>query len=140
MSQTACCIAGLGDPPLPYYTNDSESANAMMIKRAVNFKEKEISDFNRKMSVLLQQQKDDVESAIFNKGPTSWQNLSSISLFLKGTGFESGTNNKTYIWKGSKRQSCRKVKKVKQQEFAFTYIGYICTTGNTVSRSSWCQH
>ena len=68
MSQTARCNAGLGDPPLPYYTNDSESANAM-IKRAVNFKEKEISDFVREMSVLLQQQKDDVESAIFNKGP-----------------------------------------------------------------------
>ena len=68
MSQTARCNAGLGDPPLPYYTNDSESANAM-IKRAVNFIEKEISDFVREMSVMLQQQKDDVESAIFNKGP-----------------------------------------------------------------------
>ena len=60
--------AGLGDPPLPYYTNDLESCNAI-IKRAVQFKEKEISEFVRQMSVLLQQQKNDVESAIFNKGP-----------------------------------------------------------------------
>jgi hypothetical protein len=34
MSQSAQRNAGLGDPPRPYYTNDSESANAM-IKRAV---------------------------------------------------------------------------------------------------------
>ena len=60
--------ACLGEPPIPYYTNDSESCNAM-IKRAVQFKENEISDFVREMSVLLQQQRNDVESAIFNKGP-----------------------------------------------------------------------
>jgi hypothetical protein len=40
-----------------------------MIKRAVKFKENEISDFVREMSVMVQQQKDDIESAIFNKGP-----------------------------------------------------------------------
>ncbi|CAB4017313.1 Mitogen-activated kinase kinase kinase A [Paramuricea clavata] len=68
MSQRVRRNAGLGDPPRPYYTNDSESANAM-IKRAVEFKENEISEFVREMSVLMQQQRDDVESAVFNKGP-----------------------------------------------------------------------
>ena len=53
--------AGLGDPPVPYYTNDSESCNAM-IKRAVQFKENEISGFERDISVLLRQQRNDVES------------------------------------------------------------------------------
>ena len=68
MSKNTRRNAGMGDPPLAFYTNDSESANAV-IKRAVKFKENEMSDFVREMSVLMQQQKDDVESAIFNKGP-----------------------------------------------------------------------
>ena len=68
MSKNTRRNAGMGDPPLPFSTNDSESANAV-IKGAVKFKENEMSDFVREMSVLMQQQKDDVESAIFNKGP-----------------------------------------------------------------------
>ena len=38
MSKNARQNAGLGNPPSPYYTNASESANAV-IKRAVGFKE-----------------------------------------------------------------------------------------------------
>ena len=34
--------AGLGDPPVPYYNNIPESANAL-IKRAVGFKESEMT-------------------------------------------------------------------------------------------------
>ena len=60
--------AGLGDPPSAYYTNDPESANAI-IKRAVGFKENEISDFIQEMMVLLGQQREDVESALSNTGP-----------------------------------------------------------------------
>ncbi len=54
-----------------------------MIKRAVNFKEKEISDFVAEMSVLLQQQKNDVESAIFNKGQYELAKPFKHFLFLK---------------------------------------------------------
>lgn len=60
--------AGFGDPPQPYYTNNSESANPM-IKRTVNFTENEISHFIQEMIVLLQQRKTDVESGILEKGP-----------------------------------------------------------------------
>ena len=60
--------AGLGDPPGAYYNNVSEAANAM-IKRAVNFKKNEMPEFCNKMSTLILQQKEDVESAVFNHGP-----------------------------------------------------------------------
>ena len=74
--------AGLGNPPSPYYTNASESANAV-IKGAVGFKENEMSAFVREMAafvremaafvremaILMDQQREDVESAIINKGP-----------------------------------------------------------------------
>ena len=67
MSKNARQNAGLGNPPSPYYTNASESANAV-IKRAVGFKENEMSAFVREMAILMDQQREDVESAIINKG------------------------------------------------------------------------
>ena len=60
--------AGLGDPPSPYFNNSPESANAL-IKRAVHFKVSEMTEFCRSMSMLVLQQKEDVESAVFNTGP-----------------------------------------------------------------------
>ncbi|CAB4022412.1 Tyrosine- kinase SPK-1, partial [Paramuricea clavata] len=60
--------AGLGDPPIPYYTNIPESANAL-IKRGVNFRQNEIADFCHEMGILLSRQKEDVDSAVINKGP-----------------------------------------------------------------------
>ena len=54
--------------PSAYYTKVSESANAV-IKRAVNFKESQISDFVEKMSVLIRQQREDDDSAVNNTGP-----------------------------------------------------------------------
>ena len=60
--------AGLGDPPQHYYNNVPESANAV-IKRAVGFKEQEMSKFCQEMTVLLKQQKEDVDSAVINHGP-----------------------------------------------------------------------
>ena len=68
MSKNARQNAGLGNPPSLYYTNASESANAV-IKRAVGFKENEMSAFVREMAILMDQQSEDVESAIINKGP-----------------------------------------------------------------------
>lgn len=63
--------AGLGDPPQPYYNNIPESANAL-IKRSVGFKESEVSEFCKSMSKLAMQQKEDVDSAIFNTVPANW--------------------------------------------------------------------
>ena len=60
--------AGLGDPPVPYYNNIPESANAL-IKRAVGFKESEMTAFCKSMRTLVLQQKEDVDSAVFNTGP-----------------------------------------------------------------------
>ena len=60
--------AGLGDPPQHYYNNVPESANAL-IKRGVGFKEQETSKFCQEMSVLLKQQKEDVDSAVIKHGP-----------------------------------------------------------------------
>ncbi len=68
MLKDARRTAGLGDPPCPYYTNIPESANAL-IKRGVGYKETEITEFCHRMSVLLVRQKEDVDSAIINKGP-----------------------------------------------------------------------
>lgn len=41
--------AGLGNPPEPFYTNEPESANAL-IKRSVQFKETEMAEFCVKMA------------------------------------------------------------------------------------------
>ena len=60
--------AGLGDPPTAYYNNIPESANAM-IKRAVNFKESEMTKFCENLSTFLLQQKEDIDSSILNHGP-----------------------------------------------------------------------
>lgn len=68
MSRETRINAGLGDPPLQYYNNMPESANAM-IKRAVDFNESKMSNFCNEMSTLLLRQKEDVDSAVINKGP-----------------------------------------------------------------------
>ena len=60
--------AGLGDPPVPYYNNIPKSANAL-IKRAVGFKESEMTAFCESMRTLVLQQKKDVDSDVFNTGP-----------------------------------------------------------------------
>ena len=68
MSRETRKNAGLGDPPLPFFNNIPESANAM-IKRVVNFNESEMSTFCNDMSSLVLRQKEDVDSAVINKGP-----------------------------------------------------------------------
>ena len=68
MSRETRKNAGLGDPPLPFFNNIPESANAM-IKRAVNFNESEMSTFCNDMSTLILSQKEDVDPAVINKGP-----------------------------------------------------------------------
>ena len=60
-SQPGTMFLGLGEPPVPYYTNDSELCNAM-IKLAVQFKENKIYKFVHEMSGLLQQRKNDAKA------------------------------------------------------------------------------
>ena len=60
--------AGLGNPQVPFYTNVPESANAV-IKRSVKFEENELSEFCKKISKVLLQQREDVRAAIVNRGP-----------------------------------------------------------------------
>ena len=57
--------AGLGDPPDTYYNNIPESANAI-IKRAVEYEPKEMSNFITEMEGLITQQKKDCEAAVIN--------------------------------------------------------------------------
>ena len=60
--------AGLGDPPVSFYTNVPESANAL-IKRAVQFRENEMAEMCAKLGRIVKQQREDVQSAIVNRGP-----------------------------------------------------------------------
>ena len=60
--------AGIGDPPDPCYNNIPESANAI-IKRAVEYEPKEMSNFITEMEGLITQQKKDCEAAVINRGP-----------------------------------------------------------------------
>ena len=60
--------AGLGDPPVRSNDNIPESANAL-IKRAVGFKESEMTAFCKSLRMLVLQQKEDVDLAVFNTGP-----------------------------------------------------------------------
>ena len=68
MLKSVCCNAGLRDPPVPYYNNTPESANAV-VKHAVGFKESEMTAFCESMRTLALHQKEDVDSAVFNTGP-----------------------------------------------------------------------
>ncbi|KAK3736206.1 hypothetical protein QZH41_011893, partial [Actinostola sp. cb2023] len=68
MLQPVRINAGLGNPPQPYYNNIPESAN-MVIKRGVDFKTSEMSEFCQKMEKVLQQARRDCESAVINRGP-----------------------------------------------------------------------
>ena len=60
--------AVLGNPPDPYYNNIPESANAI-IKRAVEYEPKEMSNFITEMEGLITQQKKDCGAAVIKRGP-----------------------------------------------------------------------
>ena len=59
--------AGLGSPPLSYYTNEVESKNKIL-KDEVNHKKLELPDFVSKMKGLIMEQKHEVERALINAG------------------------------------------------------------------------
>ena len=60
-------MAGLGCPPVPYYTNEVESKNKVL-KDEVEHKKSEFPDFIDKMRSLLEEQKREIECALIDKG------------------------------------------------------------------------
>ena len=60
-------LAGLGCPPVPYYTNANESINRA-IKDKVNFTKQQWPIFNEKMKEFIEQQQRDVDMAIVGGG------------------------------------------------------------------------
>ena len=59
--------AGLGCPPMPYYTNEVESKNKIL-EDEVEHKSSELPDFINKMRGLLKEQRHEVECALINTG------------------------------------------------------------------------
>ena len=58
---------GLGSPPKAYYTNGSESINAVL-KERVDYKKQQWAVFNQKMKETVEQQQQEVEKAIIGCG------------------------------------------------------------------------
>ena len=59
--------AGLGDPPLQFTTNASESMNAVL-KRKVDYKKNELPEFLKQLKNVIDEQQHELERAIINKG------------------------------------------------------------------------
>ena len=58
---------GLGSPPKAFYTNDSESVNAML-KECLGYKKHQWALFNSKIKEMVHQQQQEVEKAIIGYG------------------------------------------------------------------------
>ena len=58
---------GLGCPPKPFFTNDSESTNALL-KHSLGYKKHQLGVFNNKVKYLVEQQKREVERAVIGYG------------------------------------------------------------------------
>ena len=58
---------GLGCPPKPFFTNDSESINALL-KHSLGYKKHQWGVFNNKVKNLVEQQKREVERAVIGYG------------------------------------------------------------------------
>ena len=59
--------AGLGSPPSYFSTNPSESVNAIL-KSKVNYKRSDLPVFVNKMKELVEQQKQELEQAVIDRG------------------------------------------------------------------------
>ena len=58
---------GLGSPPVAFYTNDSESINALL-KESLAYKKHQWALFNEKVKKVVEQQHGEVEKAIIGYG------------------------------------------------------------------------
>ena len=67
MVQKVRTEAGLGNPPVPYYTNEVESKNHIL-KQHVQHKASELPTFVDNMKDLLQQQRKEIERSIIAQG------------------------------------------------------------------------
>ena len=59
--------AGLGSPPLPYYTNEVESKNKIL-KDEVDHKKLQLPDFVNQMKGLFEEQKNEIERSLIGTG------------------------------------------------------------------------
>ena len=60
--------AGLGNPPVEFKNNDSESAN-FMIKHDLNFNASKLHEFVEKIKKIIQTKQRNEERAVFGRGP-----------------------------------------------------------------------
>lgn len=67
MTQDVRQLAGLGNPPEPFYTNEVESINRL-IKRKVNYKATQWPDFCRQAKEIVEEQQNEVEKAVIGIG------------------------------------------------------------------------
>lgn len=58
---------GLGSPPSAFYTNDSESINALL-KESLNYKKHQWGIFNEKVKKIAQKQQSEMEKAVIGYG------------------------------------------------------------------------
>ena len=67
MSHEVRIKGGLGNPPMPYYTNEVESKNDVL-KQHVSYKASYLPKFADHMKDLLQEQKNEVQRSIISQG------------------------------------------------------------------------
>ena len=67
MLRPVCEEAGLGSPPVAFYTNASETINAT-IKAKVQYKRNELPQFISKLRELASEQQQEVEKAVIGRG------------------------------------------------------------------------
>jgi len=77
--------AGLGNPPLPFTTNASESVNAML-KRKVDYKKNELHVFINHLQQVVDEQEKEVERAVISRGKTSFTQTTLIRRSKKVSG------------------------------------------------------
>ena len=67
MTQEARIKGGLGNPPIPYYTNEVESKNNVL-KQHVSYKASDLPKFVDHVKDLLQEQRNEVQRSVINQG------------------------------------------------------------------------
>jgi len=73
---------GLGSPPKDFYTNNSESINALL-KECTGYKKQQWATFNDKMKGAIKQQKREVEKVIIGYGEYKLRPQYSLSVTVK---------------------------------------------------------
>ena len=91
---------GMGSPPKPFYTNDSESLSAV-IKEKVDYKKHQWPIFNDKMKQLVDQSQQEVEKAIIGTGRYQMKEQYRHLIVDQKSGFEWQKHNELAICRSS---------------------------------------